>query len=281
MIDPQGASAAMTKEVFQFKPNFYGIGIDLSAAYSRWKEGRGGRSEVATVAKRFLKVFYEHGVLPGSIPRLIPSLRYGDLLDETALLAALTPEALDQTANFFGVRVAWLAGADDVAYETDYSYKSPSRLQDRLANIARDAHNMPLRAISTSKYLDRESTHAQRLELVAVEPVATVDETTVYRYHPFADGWEWGHAECRIQLKAMVRALGRPVPLYEVTDAEMELAYSGALVYRSVLRCALLTEPSLEDYAMSETENRHAKEVDEMPKVRLYMRENGLGGASE
>jgi hypothetical protein len=272
----------MSKEIFQLKPNFYGVGVDLKAIYSRWKEGVGGDVEVSIISTRFQQVFAEHGVLTTSIPLFIKNLRYSDLLDERSLLAALTPEILEQTASLFGIRMAWLTGADDVVYETDYSYKNPARLLDRIGQVRRDAYNMPLRAITVSKNLDCGVIRSQRLELVAVEPIATIDETTIYRYHAFADGWDWNYPECRIQLKAMVRALGRPVPMYEVTEAEMSLAYRGALFYRSALRGALLTEPSFEDYAMTKAENRRAREVEEIPMVRVYMRKNemkmGYGG---
>jgi len=270
----------MSKEIFQLKPSIYGIGIDLRALYARWNMLRGGApsdgGEVATVASRFLRMFAEHGVPPASIPRLLQNLRYEHLRDEHSLLSALTPEILDHAANLFGVRVAWLTGTDDVIYELDYSYKSPSRLCEKLSQLKRDTYNLPLRAITTSKHLDRHASHVQRLELVAVEPAATIDETIIYRFHPFADGWEWRYEECRIQLKAMVRALGRPVPLYQVTEADVDLAHRGEIFYRSALRGALVTEPSLEDYAMTTAENVHAKEVDEMHRVRIYMRNHGL-----
>jgi len=103
-----------------------------------------------------------------------------------------------------------------------------------------------------------------------------VDDATIYRHHPFADGWEWSYPECRIQLKAMVRALGRPVPLYKVSDRQIEQAYGGSLFYRSVLKGPLLTEPSLEDYAMTPSESRRSRESAELPLVVSYMREHGI-----
>lgn len=271
----------MSKEIFQLRPNIYGIGVDLRALYRRWKKSRGegpsDNDEVVSVARRFLEMFLAHGVSPASIPRMLPALRYSDLLDEESLLSALTPETLDRAASLFGVRMAWLSGTDDAIYELDYSYRSPGRLQEKLSQLKRDTYSLPLRAISTSTHLDPQASHVQRLELVAVEPVATIDESTIYRFHPFADGWDWRYEECRIQLKAMVRALGHPVPLYNVAEADMELAYRGGIFYRSTLRGALITEPSLEDYAMTASENVQAKEVDEMHRVRMYMREHGLG----
>src|SRR5690606_17810613 len=109
----------------------------------------------------------------------------------------------------------------------------------------------------------------------------TIGDATSYRYQPFADGWEWSYPECRIQLKAMVRALRRPVPLYKASGNQVEQAYSGSLFYRSVLRGPLLTEPSLEDYAMGPSESSRTKEAVEMPQVLSYMRENGLDKIAE
>ena len=266
----------MSDEIFQLKPNVYGIGIDLLALGRRMRRTKGESGGPATLASRFLRVFKEHGVLATGIPDFIPVLRYSDLLEERALLAALTPDIMKQAADLFAVRLAWLLGTDDVIYETDYCYKSPRRLLDRLEGVARDPWNMPLRAISTSRQLDKQSVKSQRLELVIAEPISTNGERTIYRYHPFADGWEWRYSECRIQLKAMVRALRRPVPLYEVSQAEIDLAYCGSLFFGQALRGSLVTAPSLEDYAMTSSESRQAKEVDEIPFVSIYVRENGL-----
>ena len=266
----------MGKDILQLKPNFYGLGVDLNEICRRWKKMRGAGHDVSVLAARFLQLFAEHGVRATSIPRLVPDLRYSDLAGERALLAALTPRMLENVAALFSVRLSWLIGESDVIYETDYSYKSPMRLLQRVSSLKRDAYNMPLRAISAAEELSKDAGRSQRLELVLVEPIATIDDATIYRYHPFADGWEWSYPECRIQLKAMVRALRRPVPLYKASRNQIEQAYSGSLFYRSVLSGPLLTEPSLEDYAMGPSESSRAKELVEMPLVLSYMRENGL-----
>ena len=45
---------------------------------------------------------------PTSIPHLVPDLRYSDLAEERALLAALTPRMLENVAALFSVRLSWL-----------------------------------------------------------------------------------------------------------------------------------------------------------------------------
>jgi hypothetical protein len=266
----------MSKEILQLKPNFHGVGVDFNELFRRWRVGRGPGHEVSALATRFLTLFSEHGVRPANIPRLVPDLRFSDLLEENSLLEALTPRILDSVCALFSVRASWIAGESEAIYEPDYSYKAPTRLLQRVGGLQRDTYNMPLRAISVAKELDKDVGRSQRLELVLVEPVATIDDVTIYRHHPFADGWEWSYSECRIQLKAMVRALGRPVPLYKVSDKQIEQAYGGLLFYRSVLKGPLLTDPSLEDYAMTPSESRRTREPVELPLVLSYMKAHGL-----
>ena len=58
-------------------------------------------------------------------PLAIP-IKLDDLKSEEALLAALTPEILNQTANLLGIRTAWLEGIDDdqPSRFTDYAETS-------------------------------------------------------------------------------------------------------------------------------------------------------------
>lgn len=263
----------MGDEIVQLKPNVYGIGIDLKALARLWRSGAGQKD--VGIASRFLQVFASHGLQPGHIPRLIPSLRYSDLTNEQALLSALTPELVDAVGKLFGVRPEWIVGIDECKYETAYCYKSPQRLFDVLDGLV-EAPSLPLLAISTVKVLDKNSCVPQRVELVTVEKVTTLGDTEVHRYRPFADGWDWSHAGCRIQLKAMVRSFGRPVPLYKVTIEQMEAFYSGQIFPQALVSGPRITDPSLEDYALSSAESHVSKEGEEIPLVLRYLSEHCL-----
>jgi len=166
----------MSKEILQLKPNFHGIGVDFNELFRRWKVRRGSGHEVSVLATRFLRLFSEHGVRPTNIPRLVPDLGYSDLLEESSLLAALTPRILDSVCALFSLRASWITGESEAIYDTDYSYKAPTRLLQRVGGLQRDAYNMPLRAISVAKELDKDAGRSQRLELVLAEPVATIDD---------------------------------------------------------------------------------------------------------
>ena len=263
----------MSDEIFQLKPNVQGIGVDLRALY-RWMRSDPNRN-TSGVASRFLELFWCHGLQAGHIPRLVPSLNFSDLADEKSLLSALTPKLIDEVGSVFGVRPEWIAGIDEQKYQTGYCYKSPQRLFDVLDSL-RAITSLPLLAISTVKILDRHAAAPQRVELVVVEKVSELGETDVYRYHPFADGWDWQYAGCRIQLKAMARAFGRPVPLYQVTSKQMEAFYSGKEFPRALVSGPRITDPSLEDYAYSSKESHVSKESDEIPLVLSYLSEHGM-----
>ncbi|RFC40375.1 MAG: hypothetical protein DID89_2727546920 [Candidatus Nitrotoga sp. CP45] len=66
------------------------------------------------------------------------------------------------------------------------------------------------------------------------------------------------------------------MPIYTTKLADMENIREGRLIPRSCLGEYLLSEPSLEDYAMTQEENFHAKEIAELPEVIEYIEEHNL-----
>lgn len=264
----------MANEIFQLKPNIHGLGIDLRAL-GRWFQRRSDLSvQARSQAERFLKLFRAHGLQVGHIPRLT-SLGYRDLKDDDALLSAITPELIDTTAGLFGVRSEWLGGIDDAVYQGNYCYKSPHRLLELVDSLTERA-SPAIRVVTTAKALDMKARLSQRLELVVVELVETLGETEVLRYHPFTDGWDWCEPVCRIQLKAMMRAIGGTAPLYQVSHKEIEDWYNCSGFPASLLRGPLITNPSLEDYSLYRNESCVSKESSELPLVEQYMEEHSL-----
>ena len=147
---------------------------------------------------------------------------------------------------------------------------------------------MLFRSIATDKLLDSKSGRSQRIELVMVERVAWFGDELIERYAPLCDGRDWAYEDHRLELKAIVRAYGSPVPLYQCSPAEMEGLYHGSVVPRSLMRGSLLSQPSLEDFCMSRHENWHAKELDELDRVielarelRVEVSKIGSGGTQE
>jgi hypothetical protein len=252
-------------DIFQIKPSFYGVGIDLIALW-RWIR-RQRPSVVDKVALRFIELFEQHGVVVTQIPRLLPSIELAQLSSPASLLPALTNDVLNAACALFGVRREWLEGDSEQIYEHRYCYKSPSRFFDELTSIERPAMIAAVRALTSQKQLDLHAPTSQRIELVMVEVAGWLGDEEIESYRPFSDGWEWGYPPCRLQLKAMIREYGSPVPLFQVTQREIDLIYSGGIIPKSLMRSALCTDPSLDDYCMSFEKNVHAREVDELEEA--------------
>lgn len=238
---------------------------------------------VNVVAQRFLKVFYDHGLQAAQIPRLLPQIKLDDLKSEEALLAALTPNVLDQAAHLFGIRTAWLEGVDDDIYDCLHCYKQPEIFFEHLAPLNRsmnDFDDFYVQTLVTTKKLNMNVPSQQLLVVIVVEKIAELGDRDVYRYHVYGDGWDWGYYPTRIQLKAMARLLfnkfGKTMPIYTTKLADLENIREGKQIPQSCLGGCLISEPSLEDYAMSKEEHFHAKEIAELPEVLNYIKENHL-----
>lgn len=267
----------MANDLFLVRPHFHGVGIDLVEAWRRWK----GRkpSDIERVAVRFVELFDAHDVAVTQIPRLIPEITLAQLASPSGLLPALTGDVLDTACTLFGIRREWLEGQGDRIYDSSYCYKSPERFFAELKQLSSPATIAPVRAVATVDSLDYRSSAVQRVELVMVETAAWIGDEEIERFRVFSDGWDWRYPECRIQLKAMIRAYREPVPLYTVTPKEIEAWYAGEVVPRALMRGALCTSPSLEDYCMSMQENRQAKEIEELGAVMRFQSQRLLMGA--
>lgn len=236
----------------------------------------GKTNPINIVARRFLRVFNDHGVETSQISRLFPQIKLADLESEKALLNALTPELLDQTAQLFGVRSQWLEGVDDTIYDCHFCYKHPTLFFKHFVSLKRntgDAARFPVRALTTAKNLDYKNPDSQQLALVLVEQIAILEDKPVCRYHIYGDSWDWAYTPTRIQLKAMVRYIHDPVPLFFVSTREIHHILEGKQIPRCFIEGCLLTEPSLEDYTYTQEESVVAKEVEELPEVLRYIEE--------
>jgi hypothetical protein len=208
----------------------------------------------------------------------LPQIKLDDLDSEKALLGVLTPEVLDQTARLFAIRSQWLEGIDDKIYEYLYCYKEPQLFIEKFFSLSRGENNMlrfPIRAITSTKNLDYSSSDYQPLVLVMVELAAMLGDEMVYRYYVFRDGMDWSYSPARIQIKAMIRAIGNyPVPLFIASQSEIEQLFEGARIPHRFVKGCQITNPSLEDYVCNGS--AVAKEVDELPEVDRYIEEYEL-----
>jgi hypothetical protein len=269
----------MGDDIIEIKPGIGPFKLNVVALVRRLRE-MGKNDPVAVVAQRFLDLFQKHGVAIPQIPRLIPQLTLDKLRSVDSLLPALTNDVLESAAMLFGVRRPWLEGVDDRIYETLTCYKQPHIFFEEYASLALPANGFAVRALSTLKALDRRNTRLQQLALVFVEKVQDLDCEEINRYRVFCEEWDWSYPPSRIQLKAMARLAflnyRKPIPLYQVKPAILQQIINGECVPHSALQGCLLTNPSLEDFALSTKESVQAKEVDELPTVLDYINQQGL-----
>lgn len=255
----------MANDIFQLKPNFHGIGVDLNALWKWFRRQPPNKFEI--VSNRFIELFEQHGVVVTQIPRLLPSVTLAHLASPNSLLLALTSDVLDAACLLFGIRREWLEGSNDRIYEHRHCYKAPQKFFDELGALQRASMVAPVRAFTTDRQLDYRKSGSQRLELVMVETAAWLGDDEIERYRPFSDGWDWGYQATRVELKAIVAAYGAPVPMYLVTHEEMDALYAGAIFPKALIRGALCTDPSLEDYCMPLAKNIRARETEELEMV--------------
>lgn len=245
--------------------------------------GKQPADTVGNVPRRFLQAFLEHGVEASQIPRLLPQIKLDDVQSPEKLLAALTPEILDQTAQLFGIRSQWLEGIEDQIYSGFYAYKRPRALLNQVASLCLpddQSLNFPLRVLATTLNLDRNNSAQQLLIPIVVERIAELGEEEIFRYHIYTDGFDWSYFPTRIELKAIARLVYKKlrigVPMYVVSPKQIEDILECRTIPRRYLKGSLLTTPSLEDFALSEEESSVAKEVEELPAVLCYIETHDL-----
>lgn len=246
--------------------------------------GKSKSKPVNIVAQRFRQAFHDHGVEAAQIPRLLPQVKLDDLKSDETLLEVLTPEVIDQAAHLFGIRAEWLEGVDDNIYEYLHCYKQPELFFELLATLRSRANYdfsfFPLRVLSSTKNLDGKDDRQQLLVPILLEKVGELGDEWIYRYHIFNDGFDWGYAPSRIQLKAIVRLLYTVLkfhtPLFVVSSVELQNVLDRKKIPRGFVKGCLLTDPSIEDFAMTREESRIAMEVDELPEVLKYIKDHKL-----
>lgn len=269
----------MDEDILEIKPGFGGVALNVRALLRRFGK-KNPHDPVTVVDKRFLQLFIDHGITVTQIPRLIPNISLDKLQSTDALLTALTINVLESAAALFGVRLSWLEGVDDIIYEPLYCYKQPHLFFEQLAALKMPSNGFAVRALTATKVLDAQNDRPQKLALILVEKVQDLGSKEIARYRVFEDEWDWAHMPCRLQLKAMARLyfklFERPVSLHQVKPETLQAIIDGKYVPHDILPRCLLTNPSLEDFALSSDESVKYKEADELPAVLDYIRNHEL-----
>lgn len=234
---------------------------------------------VNLIPQRFRRLFRDHSVAESQIPRIFSEITFDDLKSDASLIKKLTPALIDQVAAFFGVRSEWIEAVDDCIYPHRTCYKDPELFFKLFNAIKIDSFDFPLRLIISVEQLDYKSDQYQPVILVLVEKISQIGDDVIYRYH-LDDAWDWAHAPCRIQLKAIAKVvyqhLHMPITIHKVSNTAFEAIANKLQIPEPYMRGGLCSNPSLEDYVMEHKNSAVAKEVDELDQVMSYIDKFGL-----
>jgi hypothetical protein len=255
------------------------ITLDVDALMC-WLLVKSKNDLMASVAFRFLQLFKDHGVAISQIPRLIPQLTLEHLRSIESLLPVLSCDVVESAATHFGARRAWLEGVDDRIYPPSTCYSDPQGFFNDVARLNMPANGFAVRALTSSKSLNCKNDREQPVALVLVEKIKDFGSEEIVRYRPYGDSWDWSHQASRIQLKAMARVIcqiyQKPVPLHQINQKDLRAIIDGKHVPHVALQGCLLTNPSLEDFALSNEESAVSREATELHKVVDYIRQHDL-----
>lgn len=249
------------------------------------------RKHEPLIGRRLIAVAVAHGLQPQEIPRLFPAIGYGDVGDPHQLVNAITPAVIDSAAALFGVRREFLEGLDDMAYFPFGSGRIPAResmslVVDAVALAVSAWSELPplargpLAVLTDDATPDRLSGRVQRLVPIIIEPSGNELDGPVYRCQVFGGYMDWRNDDQRLGLKAVAwlvwHRLRKIVPIYRVSESELDDVMSGMAVPSVVFRRSILTNPSLEDFVMTPTSSGVAKETEELPEILAFLESSGL-----
>lgn len=230
--------------------------------------------------QRFRQLFREHGVEESQIPRIFPKISLDDLKSDESLFKKLTPELIDEVAVLFAVRTEWLEGVDNAIYAAYSCYNQPALFFELLNKVNYSDMHFPARVITSAENLNSQDGSSQPILMIVLDEIALLGDDIIYRYYIIDGEWNWAHSPCRLQLKAFARLLDKKLgivtPIFKVDVKTLEAISECRKIPREYVLGCLVTDPSLEDYALSKAESVVAKETEELPKVIQYINDYQL-----
>lgn len=165
------------------------------------------RNHASAVVARFLYLFKAHGIERTQIPRFLGDklgISVADVSTDERLLHVLNEKILNAACDRFGVRRAWVDDADKRVYDLLYHYKD---LPEYVSFIKTLIEKHPeefciLYAYKPSKTSTDLFKSCPDISLVFAEPIAEIDQQTIYRYYPLFGPLQWSEIPTRYNLYA-------------------------------------------------------------------------------
>ena len=165
------------------------------------------KNHAAEVVERFVYLFKAHGIERTQIPRFLSEdsgITVADVSTDERLLHVLDEKTLNAVCDKFGVRRRWLDGADKQVYDLLYHCKD---LPEYLSFIKTITGKHPDEFCFLYAYKPGDTStdlfkSRPDISLVFAEPIAEIDQQTIYRYYPLSCPLPWGNTEARFNLYA-------------------------------------------------------------------------------
>ena len=165
------------------------------------------KNYATAVIEQFIHLFKLHGIERTQIPRFLGksfSLKVADFSTDGKLLRVLDEKILDHVCNIFGVQRAWIDDATGQMYDLQMHYKDLPEFARFITNLTEKHPDefCILYAYKPSKTSTDLFKSQPDISLVVAEPIAELDEKTIYRYYPLYGPFPWEHTEARFNLYA-------------------------------------------------------------------------------
>ncbi len=207
------------------------------------------------LAYRIIALFEAHDVSRTQIYRLLGK-EFPDIkpsLNAEALQPLISAELIAHVAGLFGVRKAWLEGEAGRIYEPLCHYKNISAYVDFIGKLKdRNPDDLCfLTALKPAHTVDDLYLDGPDIALFFSEPIAEIDDKTIYRYHPMYGPLPWDHSPALYHLCAFFNIAyeGRILPLkgYSVPQKHLAKVAAGEAIPMHHVKISGIWHP--EDYA--------------------------------
>ena len=231
--------------------------------YGRYKKNpshylEGWLTSGLDVAYRVIALFEAHEVKRTQIYRILGETfqEITPSLDAEKLQTMLNEALIRKICEFFGVQRAWLEGEDVEIYETLDHYKDFSAFVELVGSLKEhhpDEYCLLTMLKSSGKATDL---YADRPEIALYfsEPIAQLDDKTIYRHLPIFGPFPWDHAPARFHICAFARVVdntrGFLLKGYSVSRKYVEKLSEGKAIPHHKMKIKWRWRP--DDYAYPE-----------------------------
>ncbi|MEL3974308.1 hypothetical protein AAEO50_18630 [Rossellomorea oryzaecorticis] len=245
--------------------------------YEKMTQKEEENSPIRNVVRRFVMVYEVHGIAQTQIPFFIDKefgLQLKDFKDEGSILHILNDDLIVWTCDKFGIQREWIEGTTNSIYpHVDYYKKVHAFIKD-ICTLDKSAIDV---IAFKSEKLKLKENHRHCIVLLIRIPIDTLNSKIIYKYVPISTLWDWGYWRSRYQVKSIFyicEKLRINICGYDLRDKEL-LASGSCFPQKLMSKIPITVTWYPEDYIDLPSQSCQAKETEETPKIREYIKEQG------